>query len=295
MFQTIIVGVDGRTQDSEALALARQLGEPDAEILAAKVGVIQTSLLGISATGLEDPVVTGAERDVEALTDANAGIEGVVTSASSVGAGLRQLAEGARADLIVVASSRRGVMGRVFAGDAVRDVLRHAPCPVAVATVGHAATGRLATITVGYDGSPESEAALHQAIALGQRDGAKVGVVAVVEPTVAVVAMTGAYPGNALDDQFEKARADLDRIAAKYELRGVVAVGRAAHELAEASRGSDLLVFGLHNYGLVDRLLIGSTAHALLREQSAPMLITPPEAARRSVADALDTVAATDR
>jgi nucleotide-binding universal stress UspA family protein len=291
VFQTIIIGIEGRPQDAEVLALAMQLGEPGAEIIAAKIAVVDESLFQSVAASSQDALLADSESTVDAFTESRVTTEGVVMSAPSVGQGLAELAMGARADLIVVASSRRGLAGRVFAGDAVRDVLRHAPCPVAVATVGHAADGALARIVVGYDASVESAAALEAAMQIARRDGASVSVVEVVEPTIAVASMSGAYTGTSIDDGFQSAKAHLQRVLEEHGLHGVVAVGRAAHELAEASRGADLLAIGLHEYGLLDRLLIGSTSHALLREQCAPMLITPPvQATKAPVADGLDSV-----
>lgn len=289
MFQTIIIGIDGRPQDAEALALAQQLAEPGAEIIAAKIAVIDTGLLRTSPVRFEAEALEAAEDVVDAFTEPRVRTEGVVTCAASVGQGLCEVAVGASADLIVIASSRRGLAGRVFAGDAVRDVLRHAPCPVAIATVGQTAAGALKHITVGYDGSEASETALAEAVRIGERDHAAVDVVEVVEPALAVAAMGGAYSGNALDDQYERAHQHLEGIVERHGVHGVIATGRAAHELAKASRSSDLLVIGLRNYDLLDRMLIGSTGHALLREQSAPMLITPPGEDSHNVAtDALD-------
>lgn len=125
---------------------------------------------------------------------------------------------------------------------------------------------------------------------LGERDAAAVDV---VEPCVATAAMTGGYVGNALDDAYARARETLAQVVEQHHVRGVIAPGRASHELRAASRNADLLAIGLTLYGLLDRMLIGSTAHALLREQCAPTLITPPSArdeARRTH-DALDEVA----
>jgi nucleotide-binding universal stress UspA family protein len=289
MFQTIIVGVDGRPQDLEALALARQLGEPGAEIIAAKIAVLDRSMLGIAGLQPHDTALDGADAVVDALTESVDGVEGVVSGAESVGLGLRDVAVGAGADLIVISSSRRGLLGRAFVGDSGRDVLRHAPCAVAVATVGHLAKGPLRRVTVGYDGSGASKIALDEAVRVGRRDGARIDIVDVVDPAIAAAAITGAYVGNAVDDGYERARGQLERVLREYGLHGVVTTGRPAHELVRASRGSDLLAIGLHRRGLLDRLLLGSTAHALLREQCAPLLVTPPSSADgHHVADALD-------
>ena len=62
----------------------------------------------------------------------------------------------------MIGSSRRGGVGRVFAGTTAERLLHGAPCPVAVAPRGFHALepGDLGTIAVGYDGSVEARAAL---------------------------------------------------------------------------------------------------------------------------------------
>src|SRR6185436_12526898 len=75
--------------------------------------------------------------------------------------GIQTVAAKEGASLIVIGSSGRGGTGRVLAGTTAERLLHGAPCPVAVAPAGYAATDHaIATIAVGYDGSPESEAAL---------------------------------------------------------------------------------------------------------------------------------------
>lgn len=297
MLQTIIIGIDGRPQDAEVLALARRLADPGAEIIATSVAVIEGLVMRAATLERTSDVEDEAERIVEAFTEPRVRTEGVVTRAASVGQGLARVARGARADLIVVASSRRGLFGRAFAGDSVRDVLRHAPCAVAVAPVGYAAGGPIETVVVGYDGSPESDRALHGAVEIARRDGGRVNVVEVVEPFAAATALGGmGGVGDAgaqeLEIAYDRARTNLDRITAQYDLHGVITTGRAAHELVKASAGADLLCVGLHEHGLLDRLMIGSTAHALLREQSAPLLISAPhveDPGDHHTTDGLDT------
>ena len=293
MLQTIIIGIDGRPQDAEALALARRLADPGAELIVASVAVRDLAVRRV--TGGSHPWRT-AERVVDRQVDDASETERAVVDADSVGQGLAQLARGARADLIVLASSRRGLVGRAFAGDSVNDVLRHAPCPVAVAPVGFEADdGKMAQIVIGYDGSPEADAAAELAAQLGARDEARVGAVQVVEDYAAATALGGisaAPDGRLIDAAYEAARTSLEGLADRHALDGAITTGRAAHELAEASRDADLLCIGLHEHGVLDRLLAGSTAHALLREQSAPLVIVPPRVAaaeERHVADSLDS------
>lgn len=276
MFNTIVVGIDGRAHDHESLALARALADEGASIIAVGVAAVDDTSGRRPGRQIDPAILEEIDEKVDRTVEPYDDIEGVVTSAASVGRGLREVALGAKADLIVTGSSRRGTLGRIFAGDQVRDILRHAPCPVAVAPVGYRHDeGRLARIGVGHDGSAEADAALRLAIGLKARDGSTVDIVEVVEP-YPLTPPAGEVVGATLVADVRRARANLDRIVEETGLPGRIITGSAAHELARLGRSVDLIAVGLHHRGLLDRLLVGSTAHALLREQAAPVLVVPP-------------------
>lgn len=276
MFSTIVVGIDGRAHDHESLALARALADEGASIVAVGVATVEDTGGRRSGRQIDPAVLEQIDEKVDRTVESYDDVEGVVVTAASVGRGLREVALGSKADLIVSGSSRRGTLGRIFAGDQVRDILRHAPCPVAVAPVGYQHdAGPLARIGVGHDGSAEADAALRLAIGLKSRDGASVDIVEVVEP-YPLTPPAGAVAGATLVADVRRARANLDRIVEETGLPGRIITGSAAHELARLGRSVDLIAVGLHHRGLLDRLLVGSTAHALLREQAAPVLVVPP-------------------
>lgn len=277
MFETVIVAVAGRPQDAEAWALASRLADAEADFIVAKIAVLDRTVLHAAGSDTESPEVVEAEAVVDAFTESRPHAEGVALAAPSIGRGLRELAIGTRADLIVIASSRRGTLGKIFAGDAVRDVLHHAPCPVAVAPVGYQATGPLKRLCVGYDGTREADAAFNHVAHLSRRDGATVSVTEVVEFIVAGSAMSGAYASSPLPEDYERARRNLARLAQRHHIEANVVTGRASRELANLSRGADLLAIGLHDRNWLERLLDGSTAEALLHDQSAPLLLAPPQ------------------
>jgi len=54
-----------------------------------------------------------------------------------------------------------------------------------------------------------------------------------------------------------------------------VARGRPASALLELSRGVDLLVIGSRRWGMVARLVLGSTGEALLHDAECPVLVVP--------------------
>ena len=82
MFSTIVVGIDGRSHDHEALALARVLADEGASVIAASVAVVNGS--GNHAGALLDETNETVDRVIEPYPD----LEGVATTSTSVGRGL---------------------------------------------------------------------------------------------------------------------------------------------------------------------------------------------------------------
>jgi nucleotide-binding universal stress UspA family protein len=142
-FRNVVVGVDGRQGGRDAVALAAKLAATDG--LTTSVRVL-----------MRDPLVGSPDSTRVIDHDQVRFIE-----APSVGRGLHELAEAEGADLLVIGSCRRGLMGRVMIGDETSDALNGASCAVAVAPFGYAdAPAVIDPIGVAYDGSDESAAAL---------------------------------------------------------------------------------------------------------------------------------------
>src|SRR6185312_2739435 len=91
-------------------------------------------------------------------------------------------------DLLVVGSSRVGPEGRVRIGKRTRQLLGHFECALAVAPRGMHAnppSAGLRRIGLGFDGGPESEAALALAASIAIGAGAELYVEAVVDDRLA--------------------------------------------------------------------------------------------------------------
>ena len=181
MFHDAIVGVDGSPGGRDAIALARLLVDADGRLTLANIrahevpppgGAAEVAGRGDSERLLEaERAATEVEAELVSLAD------------RSVGRGLHAVAEGRGSDLLVVGSCRRGIVGRVLVGNDTRAALNGSPCAIAVAPLAYARNmDALRTIGVGYDGSPESDAALAIARALGARYGATLRALRVVPP-----------------------------------------------------------------------------------------------------------------
>jgi nucleotide-binding universal stress UspA family protein len=270
MFSRIVVGVDCREGGRDALALAAMLQS-----------VGGGELLAVHACASEPLIREDVLLSVESELD-RAGATGraVVVADHSPAHALRTVAERVAAELIVVGSTRRGGVDRVWAGDDAAATLHCAPCAVAVAPRGVAAGERsLRRIGVGLDDSPEARIALALACRLGHLAGAYVRAITVVPPPVppwpAVawnIAAAGPAEGTPQPDDrlVASVTAELDA-----DVTPEIACGTAWKELASRSADLDLLVVGARAHGPVRRLVLGTTSTRLARHASCPLLVTP--------------------
>jgi nucleotide-binding universal stress UspA family protein len=272
MFTNVLVGVDGRQGGRDAIALAKQLTAPDGRLVFGHICPV------LSGRGEALAIPIERQEAQELLTrerDATASQAELVTAVDpSVGPGLHCMAEQVAADLLVVGSSHRGLLGRVFVGDQTLHALNGAPCAIAVAPRGYTSSANhFGMIGVGYDGSGDSELALDAGRKLAAASGARIKalLVASLESIPAGRPIPAHWPDvvvSLLDD----GRRRLDAIR---EVDGSVAYGWAGEELAWLGREVDLLIVGSRGYGPIGRLFHGSTSNYLARHAHCPLLVLP--------------------
>ena len=258
MYRKIIVGYDGTDQAKDALAFARLL----ADISGAELYLGAVSSLRVPIRGGFSPVSSEAELELEL---------GLAEAATSIGAtaravqsgspahGLHDLAEEIDADLLVVGSSKRGRIGRTLFGNVGVALMHGSPCSVAIAPRGYAEQPEpcVATIVVGYDGSPESRLALEEACQLARASGASLKLVTGAEPPTVSLAATGgaSYAWAELEKTAkEKAQRLLDEggasVADDIPVDATLVQAPAADALAEAaSAPGSILLLGSRAYG----------------------------------------------
>ena len=274
MFRQVVVGVEEDKGSRDAIAIAKKLLARDGELTLAHVCAGYPHVYrGVSAMD-EAPERERALALLERIRE-ESGVPADlrVPVAHSVGRGLHELCEGIGADLLVVGSARRGLLGRVLIGDDTRAALNGAPCAIAIAPAGYVAEpATMREIGVGYDGSAESERALGLARTLALELGAKLSAFeAITLPSTAL--STGPLPfDKTVSTLVAEAR---DRIAAFGDVEPHAAYGHPAEELAVYSASLDLLVIGSRGYGPIGRLIHGSTSQALARTSRCPLLVLP--------------------
>ncbi|MDQ5832728.1 MAG: universal stress protein [Actinomycetota bacterium] len=283
MYGKIIVGYDGSERSQDGLALGKLIAEASgADLVVAGVFKFDRRWGGV------DPYLQEAEadhaREIERAAAA-VGAEAEAIPSSSPGRGLHELAEEIGADLVVVGSSHRSPAGQVLAGNVGTALLHGSPCSVAIAPHGYA-TGsdpQLAEIVVAYDGSPEAQMALEDAIALARPSEALLKLVTVAEPPVISYGKGGGSSQGwqtlketveaMMRDRLEQATAS---IPDDVRLESVLVNDEPATALAQIARNDGaLLMLGSRAYGPLRRVLLGSVATKLARTAPCPLIVHP--------------------
>ncbi len=278
MFKSVIVGVDGRPTGRDAIELARRLVGPEGLLTLANVhsGQLRPSH-AVTPGAVAGERAASHELLERELAAAEVEAELVSVAALSPGRGLHDLAEERHADLLVVGSCGRGLLGRAMLGDDTRGALNGAPCAVAVAARGYAEHPLpLANVGVGYDGSPESEAALAAAREVAAQHRSKLVALEVVSiPTYSFTGLTPPALGETIEALLSDAR---QRMGELKDVDGRAVYGLPGEELAVFSGQLDLLVVGSRNYGPLRRLVLGSTSDYLERHARCSLLVLPRHA-----------------
>jgi len=284
VFNTIVVGVDGRQGGRDALRLAGQLAEAGGgELVAVRVFPYwHRPALARSPAVEEERESTQVALDRELADMGMSTARTHVVGDTSPARALHRMAERERADVLVVGSAHRGAVGRVLGGDVALGSLHGSPCPVAVAPRGLADrdAARLSRIGVGFDGTPESRQALAAAVALAKSARARLELLCAAAAPIPLFA-EAAYTDGVIVDYRLEAEELISRTLAELDVDAVgkAVVGSPVETLVELTHRVDLLVVGSRGWGPIRRILLGSTAARLVREAACPVLVLPRGAA----------------
>jgi nucleotide-binding universal stress UspA family protein len=275
MFKNVLVGVDGRPNGRDAVALASRLADPDGKLTLAHIHPGELRPSHAVTPGMVREERAASEKLLEAeRARAEITAELISIVALSPGRGLHLQAEEQGADLLVVGSSSRGALGRAMLGDDTRAALNGAPCAVAIASLGYAdRPDPIAKVGVAYNASPESEAALALARELAAPTGASIHALEVVP--IMSYAYTGIVPaaiGESVDVMLQEANSRLQELP---DVQGHAVYGLTGEELAAFGDELDVLVVGSRGYGPVKRLMLGSTSEYLERHARCSLVVIP--------------------
>jgi nucleotide-binding universal stress UspA family protein len=291
----IAAGVDGYPEGRDAVALGRVIAEATgAELML--VAVHQDPIVPMPSDMSWKSLRKEAERKLREVRDSHAPHARIVAESDvSIPRALHRVVRAHHRDLLVLGSIRDAPDGRVRIGKRTRQLLCHFECALAIAPRGmHAQPAvRLRKIGVGYDGGPESEAALALAAAIAAGAGADLQIRAVVDDRVPVLLRTalGGLIATKWHDVIaeEKQRLHDQSLAVGRQLGAnastEVLCGRPADALLSLSNDVDLLVIGSRRWGPAARVLLGGTGEALLHDAACPVLAVPRPGPQSEIGD----------
>ena len=187
------------------------------------------------------------------------------------------------ADIVVMGTHHHGLIGRLLAGSMTEDMLRKTPVPLL--TLSSDAHPRpLTRILFATDLTDSYPEGFRFALELARALGASLVVHYSVEPIP--LSYGGSLP--VIDDPTDKkllaehARHKLSELESEGARQQVVVVsevteGAASEKILEAAEDLEcgLIVLTIHNKGLLERALLGSTAERIVRDARVPVLSLP--------------------
>lgn len=184
-----------------------------------------------------------------------------------------------RPDVVVLGTHGRGRLGRLIMGSTTEGLLRKLTVPIM--TVGHALSPKgLSRILFATDLSESSNRVFEVALKMAQVLHAEIiAVHALGGPVLA----SGEF-GFPVQPELAVAEANrrLARLVANGKRQGVgvqslVVEGEAGLQILNAAVGNlvDLIVLGVARKGIVERVLLGTTAEQVARQASVPVLFIP--------------------
>lgn len=325
MFEKVLLGYAGEPAGHDAIALAARLARaakasltvvfPYHPLLARETSE-QAQACIEAEVGERLAIFGGCERESSAsvaelspLDPGSAGPPAVVeclwSSSSWPIRALHELARYKGADLIVLGAAP-ATLGERLQPSLMERLVHGAPCAVAVAPAGYAAsilansgassqgagdTHRqpprhgvaLRRIGVGFASSPEGLTAARFACELAQREGGEVCLVAGagLEPSLASYAFSSPALQEVEDEIYAETKLALARACEDLAVEYGVAIesdavrGEPAGVLVERSSKLDLLVLGSRAYGPVRHVFLGSVSAQAMREARCPVLVVP--------------------
>jgi len=198
---------------------------------------------------------------------------------------IRQTIERTKADLVVVGTHGSKGFQRWLLGSVTEKLMRHCPVPLLVIASRkkvHAIPFALGSILVTTDFSDGTADALKYAYSIAEECHAKIDLLHVVDEHM----VEG--PSEIRESLIDGVRKKLDRLvpaSAKpwCETNTTVATGTPYQVILKTAKKDKvgLLVMNVHGKGMLDRLLVGSTAERVVRGAECPVLLIPPKASAK--------------
>ncbi len=280
------VGIDGYPEGEDAAALGDELAAitgAELMLIAVHSDPIVVLPAGLDWRSLRHQAETTLNDTRDRL---GAGARTIVETDLSVPRALQRVVQREHRDLLAVGSSRHAPEGHVRIGKRTRQLLCAFECPLAIAPRGFRdhRWPKLTRVGVGYEGGPESQAALALAGSLANATGAELHVRGVVDDRLPSMGWGRVWLGEITDDFDHVVHLEMNALGERAsdeagaigaEVRVETVHGRPADRLLELAGEVDLLVIGSRRWGPLSRVLLGSTGEALAHDAPCPLLVVP--------------------
>jgi nucleotide-binding universal stress UspA family protein len=302
MYRSILVPLDGSAFGEQALPLAlniARLAKASLRLVHVHVPLPPVYAGGISAfeTNMD---VEARERGREYLQKVSRSLGSEVSVTTDVVEGpiadsLIEQAAATGCDLLVMTTHGRGGLSRFWLGSVADQLVRSSPVPLLLRRprekTGQDGDEKLPQkILIPLDGSPLAEKIIEPAQALGSLVDATYTLLRVIDPLQTSGYDMAGFAISGLDPTLqEQLRADAQQYLERVAQRLAGGTGRVATRvlvhsqpasaILDAARedGMDLIALATHGRGGVRRLLLGSVADKVLRENQGAMLVLRPQ------------------
>lgn len=200
-----------------------------------------------------------------------------------------------QADLIVVGSHSRSMVGRLFLGSVSQTIVTQSHTSVRVARVRHAAEDKPLSILIGVDGSATSELVMSVVAERNWPQGTRIQLVAAVDPMLvtmlAATAPAAAIQPSAFPDTTARIHnmleVEMENIHSRnpgMEVAILIEQGDPKHVLLQAAEDweADCIFVGARGQSRWQRLMLGSVSAAITaRAHCSVEVVRPHEAAEQ--------------
>jgi nucleotide-binding universal stress UspA family protein len=290
----VVVGFDGSPDAADAVEWAAQEAvRQGTGLLVISSGYYpgMPSWVGVAGT----PLPRSIELATEELANEGRTIalkflsdDAVQTHVVTSGAAPALIDASSTASLVVVGHRGHGALASAVLGSVSTAVGPCAPGPVVVVLCSGHASALPLPVTVGVDGTPQSEAALLFAAQRAARDEVPLRIVCAWLTLTQTGWEFANWSGDAIEEWAEalsgSARHAADEALAKVRERWPaldvevrVVEGSPPLALEDASRESRLVVVGSHGTSALGRLVLGSVSRTVLHHAACPVAVVRPQ------------------
>lgn len=283
MYETIVVGFDDSQSSKAALTeAANWVKSRGGRIFLVHAVYFDTEEFGIAPEQLEKRLKVGEKVCVQTkeMISSEFGIDiQYLLCEGEPPEVIVDIAEGKKADLIVLGTYGRRGLNRLLMGSVTSQVITDAHTDVLVVKKPCTdCTGTYKSILVPFDGSEFSKKALLRACQLSKGEGADIRVLYVIPRYEEMIDFfKTASIKNSLDREAKKI---LDGATDFASAQGIsvhpeTVEGHAAEQIVEKAKklNIDLISIGSHGYRGVNKAIMGSTTERVIIHASCPVLI----------------------